>query len=161
MTKLAWRAAPRKMPSMTGFDLEVTGYVDDVRPYVDRAAVFVCPLRKGAGIKNKVLQAWAMGKAVVATTPSPEATPPRWARDVSQQPKDWSAAPKAGQPYFEGPVPFVLPPVDAGEPFHKHNHQPSITWLRNGDLLAIWYSTAAENGTELTVLAGSPTRSTS
>jgi glycosyltransferase involved in cell wall biosynthesis len=50
--------------------VEVTGYVDDVRPYVDRAAIFVCPLRKGAGIKNKVLQAWAMGKAVVATTPS-------------------------------------------------------------------------------------------
>lgn len=51
-------------------DVEVTGFVDDVRPYLDRAAVFVCPLRKGAGIKNKILQAWAMGKPVVATSKS-------------------------------------------------------------------------------------------
>jgi glycosyltransferase involved in cell wall biosynthesis len=49
----------------------VTGFVDDVRPYLSDAAVFVCPLRSGAGIKNKILQAWAMGKAVVAT---PEST---------------------------------------------------------------------------------------
>ena len=48
-------------------DVEVTGFVDDVRPYIDRAAMFVCPMRIGAGIKNKILQAWAMGKAVVAT----------------------------------------------------------------------------------------------
>lgn len=45
----------------------VTGYVEDVRPYLDRASVFICPMRKGAGIKNKILQAWAMGKPVVAT----------------------------------------------------------------------------------------------
>lgn len=48
-------------------DVTVTGFVDDVRPYLDRASLFICPMRKGAGIKNKLLQAWAMGKAVVAT----------------------------------------------------------------------------------------------
>jgi polysaccharide biosynthesis protein PslH len=48
--------------------VQVTGYVDDVRPYLDRASVFVCPMRKGAGIKNKILQAWAMAKPVVATS---------------------------------------------------------------------------------------------
>jgi glycosyltransferase involved in cell wall biosynthesis len=46
----------------------VTGKVDDVRPYLDRASVFICPMRKGAGIKNKLLQAWSMAKAVVATS---------------------------------------------------------------------------------------------
>lgn len=50
--------------------IEVTGFVPDVRPYVHPGTVFVCPLRKGAGIKNKILQAWAMGKAVVATPAS-------------------------------------------------------------------------------------------
>lgn len=45
----------------------VTGFVDDIRPYVERCSVFVCPLRSGAGIKNKILQAWSLGKAVVAT----------------------------------------------------------------------------------------------
>ena len=54
--------------ALAGDDVDVTGYVDDVRPYIDRASVFVCPLRKGAGIKNKVLQAWALAKPVVATT---------------------------------------------------------------------------------------------
>jgi glycosyltransferase involved in cell wall biosynthesis len=48
----------------------VTGTVPDVRPYLARAAVFVCAMRQGAGIKNKILQAWSMGKAVVATSRS-------------------------------------------------------------------------------------------
>lgn len=53
-----------------GPDVEVTGMVDDVRPYLARAELFVCPLLSGTGIKNKILQAWAMGKAVVATPQS-------------------------------------------------------------------------------------------
>lgn len=64
-----------KDPPSDVFDLssdtiEVTGYVEDIRPYLDRAALFVCPLRKGAGIKNKILQAWSMAKPVVATSHS-------------------------------------------------------------------------------------------
>lgn len=46
----------------------VTGAVEDIRTYVREAEIFVCPLQSGAGIKNKLLQAWAMGKAVVATS---------------------------------------------------------------------------------------------
>lgn len=45
----------------------VTGFVDDVRPYLERAAVFAAPLRFGAGIQNKVLEAMAMEVPVVAT----------------------------------------------------------------------------------------------
>lgn len=56
--------------ALAGPRVRVTGTVADVRPYVARAAVFVCAMRKGAGIKNKILQAWAMGKAVVATPTS-------------------------------------------------------------------------------------------
>ncbi len=47
--------------------IEVTGRVDDVRPYYTDATVFVCPLRVGAGIKNKVLESLASGCPVVAT----------------------------------------------------------------------------------------------
>jgi sugar transferase (PEP-CTERM/EpsH1 system associated) len=47
--------------------IHVTGKVDDVRPYVWSAAVFVCPLRLGSGVKNKILAAMAMEKATVAT----------------------------------------------------------------------------------------------
>jgi polysaccharide biosynthesis protein PslH len=48
----------------------VTGSVPDVRHHVRAAEVFVCPLVSGAGIKNKLLQAWAMERAVVATSMS-------------------------------------------------------------------------------------------
>ncbi len=48
----------------------VTGFVDDVRPYLRKATVFVSPTRTGTGIKNKILQAWSMGKAVVASPAS-------------------------------------------------------------------------------------------
>ncbi len=90
---------------------------------------------------------------VTAITPLSEVSPPRWARDVAQVRFDWSTTDRNGGPFFAHPIPFVVPPVDSGEPFYPHNHQPSITWLPNGDLLAIWYSTAEESGTELTVLA--------
>ncbi len=46
----------------------VTGFVDDVKPWVEKSSVFVCPLKRGAGIKNKILQAWALELPVVATT---------------------------------------------------------------------------------------------
>jgi glycosyltransferase involved in cell wall biosynthesis len=46
----------------------VTGFVDDVRPYIDRATISVCPVLRASGILNKVLQAMAMEKAVVGTS---------------------------------------------------------------------------------------------
>ncbi|MGS0754208.1 glycosyltransferase [Roseateles sp. GG27B] len=53
--------------ALAGPQVDVTGFVTDIRPYLQSSAVFVCPMRMGAGIKNKILQAWAMGMAVVAT----------------------------------------------------------------------------------------------
>ena len=44
----------------------VHGFVDDVRPYLDRAAIYVCPITDGGGTKLKILDALAMGKAIVA-----------------------------------------------------------------------------------------------
>lgn len=48
--------------------IHVTGFVDDVRPYMGNAAVYVVPLRSGSGTRLKILEALAMGKAVVSTT---------------------------------------------------------------------------------------------
>lgn len=45
---------------------EVTGFVDDVRSYIDQAAVYICPIDDGGGTKLKILDALAMGKAIVA-----------------------------------------------------------------------------------------------
>lgn len=46
----------------------VTGAVEDIRPYLSKASVFVAPLRIARGIQNKVLEAMAMGIPVVATS---------------------------------------------------------------------------------------------
>jgi glycosyltransferase involved in cell wall biosynthesis len=51
----------------TGPGVIVTGQVSDITPYLDRAALFVAPLRMGGGIRIKVLEALAAGKAVVAS----------------------------------------------------------------------------------------------
>ena len=50
-----------------GADVEVTGAVIDVRPWLDSAQIFVCPLRIGGGTRLKVLDALAMSKPVVST----------------------------------------------------------------------------------------------
>jgi glycosyltransferase involved in cell wall biosynthesis len=48
--------------------IDLTGYVDDVRPAMGAAACHVVPLRTGGGTRLKILNAWAMGKAVVSTS---------------------------------------------------------------------------------------------
>ena len=47
--------------------VEVTGTVPDVRPYLADEAVVVVPLQIARGVQNKVLEAMAMGKAIVAS----------------------------------------------------------------------------------------------
>lgn len=46
----------------------VTGFVDDVRPFVDQASVFVVPLKMGSGTRLKVVEALSMQKPVVSTS---------------------------------------------------------------------------------------------
>ena len=53
----------------------VTGRVDDVRPYVRNAAVYLVPLRIGGGTRLKIFEAMAMGKAIVSTTVGAEGLP--------------------------------------------------------------------------------------
>jgi polysaccharide biosynthesis protein PslH len=53
----------------------VTGRVDDVRPLVRDAAVYIVPLRIGGGTRLKIFEAMAMGKAVVSTTVGAEGLP--------------------------------------------------------------------------------------
>jgi sugar transferase (PEP-CTERM/EpsH1 system associated) len=55
-----WRLAKRR-------GVTVTGWVSDARPYLDRAEIFVAPLRMGRGVQNKLLEALAMGLPCVAS----------------------------------------------------------------------------------------------
>ena len=56
----------KALDSMNG--VYVTGLVDDIRPYVASAAVFIVPLRIGGGTRLKILEALAMGKAVISSS---------------------------------------------------------------------------------------------
>ena len=55
--------------------VRVTGRVDDVRPYMRDAAVYIVPLRIGGGTRLKIFEAMAMGKAVVSTSVGAEGLP--------------------------------------------------------------------------------------
>ena len=62
------RSPDPKVQALAGEGVVVTGTVDDVRPYLAHAAVVVAPLRIARGIQNKVLEAMAMARPVVAST---------------------------------------------------------------------------------------------
>jgi glycosyltransferase involved in cell wall biosynthesis len=64
--------------------IRVTGRVDDIRPHIEAAGVCVCPMRFGAGMKNKILAAMAMGKPVVSTSVGLEGIEARPGLDVLQ-----------------------------------------------------------------------------
>ncbi len=71
------RPAPqvRELAGLPG--VLVTGRVDDVRPWLAHARVVVAPLRIARGIQNKVLEAMAMARTVVATPQALEGIPAR------------------------------------------------------------------------------------
>ena len=66
-------------PSLLAFTeqhgVHVTGTVADVRPYLERAAVNIVPLRIGGGTRLKIFEAMAMENAVVSTTIGAEGLP--------------------------------------------------------------------------------------
>jgi glycosyltransferase involved in cell wall biosynthesis len=91
--------------------------VPDVRPYLAQAAVVVVPLKMARGVQNKVLEALAMGKAVVASPQSLEglqvdpglhlltaSTPEEWEKAVCclfESPEERQRLGSAGRRYVE------------------------------------------------------------
>ena len=109
----------------------VTGFVEDVRPYLEQATVFVAPLRFGAGIQNKVLEAMAMEVPVIASPVAAdgvraeggEAAPVQVAHDQQQfadliigQLAEWAST--------------AAPHTDARRYVERH-----FVWRRSGELL--------------------------
>ena len=62
--------------------IEVTGTVPDIRPYLERAATIIVPLRVGGGTRLKIYEAMAMERAVVSTTIGAEGLPVRDGKDI-------------------------------------------------------------------------------
>lgn len=60
--------ASAELMALQKYNITFTGRVDDVREYLEKCKVFVCPMTFGSGIKTKNLEAMAMGLPVVTTT---------------------------------------------------------------------------------------------
>lgn len=74
--------------------VSLTGTVDDVRPYMEAAGVYVVPLRVGGGSRLKILEALAMEMPVVSTTIGAEGLAVTHEEDIllADSPQDFSAA---------------------------------------------------------------------
>lgn len=59
---------PKVLTKFRSESVVITGYVDDVRPYINKASVFIVPLRMGSGTRLKVVEALSMQKPVVTTS---------------------------------------------------------------------------------------------
>jgi len=66
------RAPTAAVRALAGEDVIVTGEVADTRPWLAAAAVVVAPLRLARGVQNKVLEAMAMARPVVASAAAAE-----------------------------------------------------------------------------------------
>jgi glycosyltransferase involved in cell wall biosynthesis len=77
-------APPREIAHAAQRDsnVEVTGFVDDIRPYLDEATVVVVPIRIGSGTRIKILDAMAMGRAIVSTTVGAEGLEVRHGQNI-------------------------------------------------------------------------------
>jgi len=70
------QAPPPEIQSLSQDEaITVTGRVDDVRPFLKKGRVFICPVRLGGGFRGKILEAMAIGRPVVSTTLGAEGVP--------------------------------------------------------------------------------------
>ena len=76
------RRPTRGTQALASEHILVTGAVEDIRPYLAKAALCVVPLRSGSGTRIKIFEAMAMGKAVVSTTMGAEGLPVRHGENI-------------------------------------------------------------------------------
>jgi len=85
---------PPSLQALAGPRVELTGFVSDLRPHLAAAAAVVVPLRLGSGTRLKIVEAMAMGKAIVSTTLGAEGIEASRGRDilVADKPADFADA---------------------------------------------------------------------
>jgi polysaccharide biosynthesis protein PslH len=85
---------PPSLLALAGPRVELTGFVPDLRPHLAAAAAAVVPLRLGGGTRLKIVEAMAMGKAIVSTTLGAEGIEAVPGRDllVEDQPAAFAGA---------------------------------------------------------------------
>lgn len=85
--------SPESLYRYASDDISLTGPVDDIRTELARASIIVVPLRFGGGTRFKIVEAMAMGKAVVSTTIGAEGLAVTHQRDIllADQPDQFAA----------------------------------------------------------------------
>ena len=78
------RSPSRKLQALaeTEKSVRLTGWVEDIRPFVARGSVCIVPLRIGGGTRLKIFEAMAMSKAVVSTSVGAEGLPVRSGENI-------------------------------------------------------------------------------
>jgi glycosyltransferase involved in cell wall biosynthesis len=84
---------PESVLSRKAANVEITGYVEDPLPYLDRATLVIVPLRIGGGTRFKVVEAMAKGKTIISTRLGSEGIDLEHERDVlfADTPDDFAA----------------------------------------------------------------------
>lgn len=74
--------------------IKITGRVEDIRPYVARAAAYVVPIRIGGGTRLKIYEAMAMGMPVISTSVGAEGLPVRNGAELllADEPREFARA---------------------------------------------------------------------
>jgi glycosyltransferase involved in cell wall biosynthesis len=80
--ELVGKAPPPELLDLDGGPVSVTGEVASVSPHLDRAAIVVAPISTGGGVRVKVVEALAAGKAVVASSRAAEGLTAVASRDL-------------------------------------------------------------------------------
>lgn len=90
------RSPSRKLQALAEREksVQLTGWVDDIRPFVAQGAVCIVPLRIGGGTRLKIFEAMAMSKAVISTSVGAEGLPVRSGENIllADTPKDFAQA---------------------------------------------------------------------
>jgi glycosyltransferase involved in cell wall biosynthesis len=78
------RSPSRKLQALAEREksMRLTGWVEDIRPFVARGSMCIVPLRIGGGTRLKIFEAMAMGKAVVSTSVGAEGLPVRSGENI-------------------------------------------------------------------------------
>jgi sugar transferase (PEP-CTERM/EpsH1 system associated) len=79
---------------LSSAQIHVTGRVDDIRPYLEKAPVYIVPLLSGSGTRIKIFEAMAMGKAVVSTSLGAEGLPVTHGQNIliADHPREFAGA---------------------------------------------------------------------